>query len=450
MLPVCSLFLSFSSCGSFAQQMLDNFTSNFTGTNSSTAKIGDNTNLTNAADYRKPSVNKNTPIATVSYMGGVYDVYSDHHAELKSVQLLYKQFIKLVIPSELNYDYETYKVTVVRAKACEGDDSQHSLRALIIGDNVREIGDRAFAGNAMLNDVVFNDNLEIIGDEAFSGCHSLTSVKMSGALRYIGKSAFSSYSNYLMSIDLSKADKLEYVGDGAFYRGNTSDKYPVSLPNSIKYIGKKAFYNSECVNIPENVEIIDEEGLPLKGATWILPISLKSVGKQAFGSRGWAEKSELIIPDGTMMKELNISYFPSCVLIKMGRGIKKVKGTVNYLKEKSNLRTIKLSPTLEEIDDNCFDGIEYLSSVMGLDDCDVLKRIGNRAFYGSNIEFITIPESVIEIGEQAFENSKKLRNVKFNGHPKVIKKGAFAYCPLLQQPSVPDGTILEKGVFFNP
>ena len=55
MLPVCSLFLSFSSCGSFAQQMLDNFTSNFTGTNSSTAKIGDNTNLTNAADYRKPS-----------------------------------------------------------------------------------------------------------------------------------------------------------------------------------------------------------------------------------------------------------------------------------------------------------------------------------------------------------------------------------------------------------
>ena len=45
---------------------------------------------------------------------------------------------------------------------------------------------------------------------------------------------------------------------------------------------------------------------------------------------------------------------------------------------------------------------------------DGVERIGNNWFWGSGVESVKIPASVREIGEYAFRNCKKLRQITFS------------------------------------
>lgn len=70
---------------------------------------------------------------------------------------------------------------------------------------------------------------------------------------------------------------------------------------------------------------------------------------------------------------------------------------------------------------------------------ETLKMIDEKAFSGSMLERIVIPDSVYSIGQNAFESCKSLKEVKFSGEIDEIPVNCFANCYELKYVDLPNG-----------
>jgi len=61
------------------------------------------------------------------------------------------------------------------------------------------------------------------------------------------------------------------------------------------------------------------------------------------------------------------------------------------------------------------------------------------AFLGKDITSITLPDSVREIGDSAFQECKKLKEIHFGSGLKTVRSLAFALCDSLETLVFPDG-----------
>jgi len=80
---------------------------------------------------------------------------------------------------------------------------------------------------------------------------------------------------------------------------------------------------------------------------------------------------------------------------------------------------------------------------------ETLNVIEEKAFSGSMLESIVIPDSVYYIGQNAFESCKNLKIVKFNGEIDEIPINCFSNCYVLQQVDLPDGLKIICDLAFN-
>ena len=71
-----------------------------------------------------------------------------------------------------------------------------------------------------------------------------------------------------------------------------------------------------------------------------------------------------------------------------------------------------------------------------------IKSIGNYAFYGTKIKEIVIPDNVVEIGDNAFENCSSLEKAVIGNGVKEIIANTFMNCSKLSQVEL--GNSLEK------
>ena len=154
------------------------------------------------------------------------------------------------------------------------------VKELVIGNNVRYIGDGAFSEVTGLKSVVIPDSVTTIGYYAFSNCPDLEEVTLYDSIETIQRYAFSGCPN------------LVFNGyDNAIYLGNDDNPYvllysaaakditacnihpdtqiiqarafesctmltEIYIPESVRYIGDMAFYNCESLTsvvIPRNV-----------------------------------------------------------------------------------------------------------------------------------------------------------------------------------------------------
>ncbi len=82
---------------------------------------------------------------------------------------------------------------------------------------------------------------------------------------------------------------------------------------------------------------------------------------------------------------------------------------------------------------------------------DTVTEIGNSAFEFSNITEITIPKSVTFIDEHAFKNCNNLATVNIlGGNNMVIGKGVFSRCYGLKNIKIPNGVgVIGEDCFYN-
>ena len=153
------------------------------------------------------------------------------------------------------------------------------LKEIVLPSTLKVLGQEVMTGlenirkavfeHCALESIVIPDSVEIIGDGAFYNNVSLSLVYMSDSVKYLGRHAFSGTA--LREIHLSS--NLTKIEDGTFEH---TKLYSIELPDSVKSIGERAFYN--CKHIK----------------TVKLPDSLEEIGEAAF--RGCTQLEELILP----------------------------------------------------------------------------------------------------------------------------------------------------------
>ncbi len=236
----------------------------------------------------------------------------------------------LVIPSTVEYDGKSYKVTRLGDWVFCGTIGEPTLTSVVIPEGVTEIGTQAFFYCTSLTSVAIPESVTDIGVSAFNHCTSLTTVEIpsNSNLTSLEQWTFSCCES-LKSFSIPK--KVETIGYGAFIccYGLTS----VDISEGVKYIGENAFNSCQflpMVVIPESVTEISNGAF---GACFQLGmIYIKGTTRPTIAEDAFAEipphpilyvyegmKSEYLdcvgvfISDESCIKELSADQFPNAL-----------------------------------------------------------------------------------------------------------------------------------------
>ena len=178
-----------------------------------------------------------------------------------------------------------------------------SLRQITVSNSVKIIGDAAFCYCESLQQFIIPDSVTFIGNEAFWGCKSLQQITIPNSIEHLGYNPFcecdkliieSKSSNYVVTnkllIDNQNNTIVSYLGKDQI----------ITIPNSVKNIGKCAFYHTKSllqISIPESVISIGESAFSLCESLQqiTIPNSVKSIGNGAFG--GCKSLQHITIPN---------------------------------------------------------------------------------------------------------------------------------------------------------
>jgi len=207
--------------------------------------------------------------------------------------------LHVVIPSELTYEGETYKVTRIDNASFKGCYYMLSislpntitsigngaflhcenLRRITIPESVTELGLYVFSECVSLSEIVIPEGITTLGNQMFLHCRSLSAVTLPSSLTFIdylafghctalpyieipdnvtsiGESAFQACEN-LMEIKLPK--KLARIESNTFRRCKLLKS--IEIPERVRSIGTEAFAGCSSltsVTIPEGMSSIDE------------------------------------------------------------------------------------------------------------------------------------------------------------------------------------------------
>ena len=196
----------------------------------------------------------------------------------------------------------------------------------------------------------------------------------------------------------------------------------ITIPNSIKTIGKYAFYGCSSlttINIPEGVTLIDDYTFygchSLSSIT--IPNSVTSIGPNAFAS--CSSLTSITIPNS--VTSIGVATFDHC----------------------SSLTSITIPNSVTSIGSDAFANCSSLTSIIIPNG---ITSIGSYTFANcSSLTSITIPNSVTSIGSNAFNRCSGLQSIIFNGTcsewESVEKEGEWNWNSSIATIICTDGTI---------
>lgn len=353
-----------------------------------------------------------------------------------------------------------------------------SAFTIIIGKDVECIPSNCFKNNNVMN-VLFEQGsvCESIGNYAFYGCTALTSVDIPSSVKSIGDSAFSGCTT-LASANIRQG--MTSIGEYAFSRCKNITS--ITVPNTVKSIGYCAFYG--CSSLESIVLPFVGDSAKTPSDTYQYPFGY------IFGSGDGIAAKQYYYGSSTTSTTYSTYYIPSSLTSVTITG-----GNILYgaFYNCSSLKSITLLDSVTTIGGCAFYGCTGLNDisipssmtsigVSAFDGCDSIDNVyyggtmlqwlmlNNRpnsknvvftysiatdAFYyaimGNSVkivgcadgaETINIPSvidgcSVTGIGDRAFYNCTKLKNVTIPLSVKTIALGAFSGCSSLESITVP-------------
>lgn len=149
--------------------------------------------------------------------------------------------------------------------------TRSNLKEMFIGGDVKSVGADAFSFNDSLVSVTFGDSVTSVEDRAFYGCRSLATVVIGSGLTKLDY-AFGATALAEITVNINNPVYFSLGGN----------LYSKDLKTLIKYAGHK---EEATFEIPEGVERIESGAFHTspKARSVILPVSLKSIGIDAFG-----------------------------------------------------------------------------------------------------------------------------------------------------------------------
>ncbi|MDE6380811.1 MAG: leucine-rich repeat protein, partial [Muribaculaceae bacterium] len=323
--------------------------------------------------------------------------------------------------------------------------SEGSVKEISMSPNSRRIGKWAFRRCKELEIVTLPENLETIGEEAFSET-SIKEVELPSSVKEIKSQAFE-YSK----LELINLENVEILGEGAFsgvkeLKGELNLSKIEVIPNrcfngtkisspilsqKLKSVGDYGF--SSCVNIEKIVlgESLEEIGnYTFSSCSKLtdveLPSTIRQIGAGAFSETPWGKS--LVSEDGIIYIG-NIAYSYDGSYNHEGTELTIKEGTVaisngfsftDNIKEK--ITSLNLPESLIEIGNEAFIGFKELGEVKLPSS---LQKIGNGAFRYCPKFWCVLPESLVSLGERAFEECGTLSKVTLPENLRSIGGGVF-------------------------
>lgn len=270
------------------------------------------------------------------------------------------------------------------------------------------IGDNAFY-NMTGTEVTLSEGLTYIGAGAF-GYSTCKTIEIPASVTRLDEEALH---GDFTSITFAKGSKLESIGDRAF-RG--CDITSLTLPSTVKSLGHKVFQACNSlvsVEIPASVTNIQTD---------TFDEYFDADGNEGQGNVTFAEGSIFKLQDGVLYDSENlIRVLDWQASVVVPEGIKYIGAdafNAYSTQTPNNMETLK-SITLPES----------------------LVSIGKNAFSACKaLESITIPKNVSEIGGGAFANCSSLVTAEILGPVKELTgtTGAFLGCAALKNVTLPD------------
>ena len=316
----------------------------------------------------------------------------------------------LTIPktvTEIGYD---------RWMGCGATNGAASLKSVVFEEGIERIPDyicRNSGENSVLSEVRIPESVNEIGSEAFYNCAGLKEVVFGKTIRTIRSGAFGKCKGLR---------KIEF---------KENKKYPVMLEN-------RAFL--ECTDIEEII--------------W--SPSIKEVGANAF--EGCISLEQVTLSKGT--ERIGNYAFANCTNLKtitLPEGLKTIG--YNFISGTS-VTNLTIPKTVTEIGYDRWmgwgatNGAESLKSIVFEEGMErIPDYICRNSGKNSVLCEVRIPESVTEIGSEAFYNCAGLKEVVFGKTIRAIRSGAFGKCKGLRKIEFKENkkypVILENSVFLE-
>ncbi|MBR2154041.1 MAG: leucine-rich repeat domain-containing protein [Bacteroidaceae bacterium] len=234
---------------------------------------------------------------------------------------------------------------------------------------------------------------------------------------------------YIQKIEIY--EPIEEIGEYAFV--NCSVLQSVSLPRSIRRIGESAFRHCEMlcsINLPDSIETISASAFFNCKVLHInhLPKNLSHIGDSAFQ---WCIIDGVTIPE--CIKEIGKDPFSK---------------NANNIHTESTRFVIINSLLIDSVTNEIIQLVD--SAVKNVSIPESITKIRDNAFIHTDIESITIPSSVKEMGSGLFWNCKALSKVQLNCIIERLPNSIFACCSSLTSFDVPECIkVIELGAFYR-
>jgi len=315
---------------------------------------------------------------------------------------------KLKAPTNLKIDTETLELTWDSNEYADGF-------VVLINEKQYDCRRNSFSGLEDLEAGNYTITVKAIGDQIDYKDSDWSQVK-----------SFKKNKEALVEYQLTVAgDSYEVVGKGkasgkieidAEYRGkpvigiadaafaNVRSIKEVVLPESIKYVGKRAFYS--CMDL----------------TSINLPTGLETLGERAFQGCG-------------ALKAINI---PNKITV-----IEQYMFT--YCRE---LAKVEFNNYITEIKYKAFSDCEMLTEIKLP---NTVKTLGDHVFANClSVEKVELGENVETIGENAFYNCKKMAEINLGNKLTALGGYSFYNCAELTEVKLPDGVKkIEPYTFYN-
>ena len=386
----------------------------------------------------------------------------------------------LAIPSEI----DGYEVREIGKNAFYNDDN---IRSVVIPSSVIEIGVQAFSGCDALSNVQLSSNLQKLNYSSFGNCPSLKEIHIPKSLTEVGTSYWTGSVNLqggpfdgsgLTAVtfeegttavlgglfydatslrDVALLDSMTSIGGSAFR--NCTNLESIELPNSITSIGNYAFYMCEslkAINIPDSVATIG--AMAFQSCTDLSSVKLSNnlleLNYSSFGN--CPSLKEIHIPKS--LTEVGTSYWTGSVNLQggpfnnsgltyatFGEGTSAVLGGLFY--GASNLQEVTLLDSMTSIGSSAFRNCTSLETVVVPDS---ITSIGNYAFYMcESLWSISLPDSILSIGTYAFYGCESMVSIKLSQGINSIGERTFTNCASLEQIDFPDSITIIGDYAFS-